>query len=130
MNKVLIKISIHENVFGCVLDETTQLKWFEAQLRLASKLHLPVLIHERDAHKLTINLLQKYRSQLENIVINCFTGDAQQLRDYVALDCYIVITGIITNTERAPHLKEVIKHIPLQKLVQSKRTESLISQSL
>lgn len=91
--------------------------WFEEQLKLAAELKLPVLIHEREAFKETIEMLRKYRSQLPTVVINCFTGTQEEMVAYNELDAYFVITGIVANTIRASHLKDVVKNMPIKKIL-------------
>ncbi len=91
--------------------------WFEEQLKLAAELKLPVLVHEREAFKETLELLRKYRSHLSTIIINCFTGTQEEMVAYTELDAYFVITGIVANTVRAAHLKDVVKNMPLKRIV-------------
>jgi TatD DNase family protein len=91
--------------------------WFEEQLKLAAELKLPVLIHEREAFKETIEMLRKYKSQLPTVVINCFTGTQEEMVAYNELDAYFVITGIVANTVRASHLKDLVKNMPIKKIV-------------
>ncbi len=95
----------------------TQKVWFEEQLKLAAELKLPVLIHEREAFRETIDILRKYRSQLPTVVINCFTGSQEEMVAYNELDVYFVVTGIVANTVRAAHLKDVVKNMPIKKIV-------------
>jgi len=47
---------------------------FRAQLELASRRSLPVVVHDRDAHQLTMDILQQ--SGAKNVVLHCFAGDA------------------------------------------------------
>ena len=54
---------------------------------------------------------------LGRAVINCFTGTVEELRHFLDLDFYIGVTGIICNAARGGPLQEVIKHIPLNRLV-------------
>ena len=76
-----------------------------------------MLVHEREAFKETLELLRKYRAQLSTIIINCFTGTQEEMVAYSDLDAYFVITGIIANTVRAAHLKDVVKNMPVKRIV-------------
>ena len=77
-----------------------QLKCFEAQLELAAELKKPLFLHQRDAHDDFINLIKRYRSQLGNIVVHCFTGSENNLRQLVR---HIPLDRILIETD-APYL--------------------------
>ena len=94
-----------------------QLTCFEAQLKLAAELQLPIYLHQRDAHQAFHELLKEYRSELCDAVIHCFTGNEQELDDYLALDLHIGITGWICDERRGLHLQDLIKKIPDNRLL-------------
>lgn len=94
-----------------------QLYCFEAQLALAAELQLPVYLHQRDAHREFVALLNKYRPRLNNAVIHCFTGNEKELADYLELDLYIGITGWICDERRGLHLQDLIGQIPSDRLL-------------
>lgn len=66
---------------------------FEAQLALANRLSLPVIVHDRDAHEDTLALLQKYRPQG---VLHCFSGSVEMMQEIVKLGMYIGLGGATT----------------------------------
>ena len=88
---------------------------FEKHIELATRLKLPMFLHEREAHKDFLQLLREYIHKIENVVVHCFTGDKTSLRNYLDLDCYIGITGWITDTKRGSHLHDILKYIPSDK---------------
>jgi len=90
---------------------------FEAQLKLAVELQMPVVMHQRDAHEAFIEILAKYRSQLPQVAVHCFTGSHQELLDYIELDCHIGITGWICDERRGLHLLESVPSIPDNRLM-------------
>lgn len=90
---------------------------FEAQLKLAVELQMPVVMHQRDAHEAFIEILTKYRNQLSQVVVHCFTGAHQELLDYIELDCHIGITGWICDERRGLHLLESVPSIPDNRLM-------------
>lgn len=94
-----------------------QLEAFEAQLRLASDEQLPVFLHQRDAHKAFVSLLNRHRNTLVGGVAHCFTGTTEELRAYLDLDLHIGITGWICDERRGLHLREVVQQIPLDRLL-------------
>ena len=54
---------------------------------------------------------------LSDVVVHCFTGNRDELHDYLALDCHIGITGWICDERRGTHMKEFLKDIPANRLM-------------
>lgn len=89
-----------------------QKELFRKQLALAQEYHLPVVIHSRDATEDTINILKEF--QLTGI-IHCFSGSLEIAKQYISMGYYLGIGGVITFKNN--HLAEVVKEIPLEKIV-------------
>lgn len=70
-----------------------QIEVFSAQLALANDLDLPVIIHDREAHADTLELVQKYRPKG---IIHCYSGSAEMAREFLKLGMYIGFTGSVT----------------------------------
>ncbi len=66
---------------------------FEAQLALACRLSLPVVVHDRDAHEDTMTLLRRYRPRG---VLHCFSGSVEMMQEAVALGLHIGLGGAVT----------------------------------
>ena len=94
-----------------------QLDVFERQLRVAAAVGKPVFLHQRDAHTDFLALLKRYRDRLPAAVVHCFTDTRDALHDYLALDCYIGITGWICDERRGSHLREFVREIPTNRLL-------------
>ncbi len=92
-------------------------RWFEAQVQLACELHMPLFLHERDAHQRLVSILSNYTSSLGKAVVHCFTGSAAELDTYLSMDLYIGITGWICDERRGTHLRELVRRIPLDRLM-------------
>ena len=91
----------------------TQKRFFERQLQLAKELDLPVIIHDREAHADTWELLQKYAPKG---VVHCFSGSVEMARDVVDLGMYIGLGGAVTfKNARKP--VEVAKFVPEDRLL-------------
>ncbi len=90
---------------------------FEAQLRLAGDLGKPVFLHQRDAHQDFMALLKKTRDRLPGAVVHCFTGTKEELDDYLKMDCHIGITGWLCDRKRGAPLREMVRAIPLDRLM-------------
>jgi TatD DNase family protein len=91
-----------------------QRKWFAAQLDLAKKVGLPVIIHSREACQETFDLLKE--KQIEKGVIHCFSGSAELAKAYVKRGLYIGIGGALT-FKNARKTLEVVEVIPLEKIL-------------
>lgn len=85
-----------------------QKRLFEEQLILANRLSLPVIIHDRDAHADTLELLKKHRPKG---VLHSFSGSAEMAEEILALGMYIGIGGAIT-FKNARKLPEVAALLP------------------
>ena len=94
-----------------------QRKCFGDQLALAAELGKPVFLHERDAFGDFSAILKKYRKRLPGVVVHCFTGGAAELEAYIALDCYIGVTGWICDERRGSHLIPLMQKIPADRLL-------------
>ena len=81
---------------------------FEEQLILANRLGLPVIVHDRDAHADTLELLKKLRPKG---VVHSFSGSAQMAKEILNLGMYIGIGGVIT-FKNAKKLPEVVEMLP------------------
>ena len=86
---------------------------FEKQLILSKELNLPVIVHDRDAHADTLELLKKHRPKG---VVHCFSGSPETAKEIVSLGMYIGIGGVIT-FKNAKRLPEVAKELPLDRLL-------------
>ncbi len=94
-----------------------QERCFEAQLEVAAELSLPVFLHERRAHERFIDILRRFRPQLSDIVVHCFTGSRSELRSYLDLDAHIGITGWICDERRGADLQRIVGDIPPERLM-------------
>lgn len=90
-----------------------QKRVFEEQLRLANELCLPVIVHDREAHGDTMELLRRYRPRG---VVHCFSGSAEMAREVVALGMYIGLGGVVT-FKNARHSVETAASIPIERLL-------------
>lgn len=90
-----------------------QLEWFAKQLALANRRGFPVIVHDRDAHGDTMELLCKYRPKG---VVHCFSGSVEMMREVVRLGMYIGLGGAVTfKNARVP--VEVAAAVPLDHLL-------------
>jgi TatD DNase family protein len=107
-----------------------QLAAFRAQLELAAQLRLPVFLHQRDAHADFMAVLREYRGALADGIAHCFTGQANELEDCLALDLAIGITGWICDERRGRHLLPLMPMIPAGRLMIETDAPYLLPRSL
>jgi TatD DNase family protein len=101
-----------------------QLKVFSRQLEMANDLNLPVIIHDREAHKDVFAILRKLGKSEKRGVIHCFSGDIDLAKDFIELGYYISIPGTVTY-KKASQVKEVACGIPLERmLVETQKGEA------
>ena len=94
-----------------------QRKWFSEQIKLAKEIGLPLFLHERAAFSDFKAILSEHKEICSKSVVHCFTGTKQELDTYLALGCYIGITGWICDERRGLNLRSIVKNIPIEKLM-------------
>jgi TatD DNase family protein len=90
---------------------------FRRQLAIGEETGLPLFLHMRDAHDDFHAILRETRDRLSDVVVHCFTGNRDELHDYLELDCHIGITGWICDERRGTHMKEFLQDIPANRLM-------------
>lgn len=90
-----------------------QKKWFIRQIELANELGLPFVVHDRDAHQDTFDIIKKYKAKETGCVIHCYSGALELAKEYVKLGCYISIPGTVTFKNNNKTV-EVCREIPLE----------------
>lgn len=95
-------------------DKEIQKRVFREQMKIAEELNLPVVIHDRDAHKDTLDILKEFPNV--NGTVHCFSGSLEFAKECVKLGYYIGITGVVT-FKNAKKICEVVEGIPLEKLL-------------
>ena len=90
--------------------------WFSAQLEVAKKTGLPVIIHSRDAAKDTLDIMKVEHNGATGGVIHCFSYGVEMAREYLNMGYYIGIGGVLT-FKNAKKLIEVAEYAPLDRIV-------------
>ena len=96
-------------------EKELQRKWFKAQIALANRYKLPIIIHSREACLDTITIL-KETNKGSKVVFHCFSYSVEVMEEIVKLGWYIGLDGPVT-FKNAVHPKEVAKRVPLNKLL-------------
>lgn len=88
---------------------------FIKQIKLANELHLPICVHDREAHLDSLTILKEHNKG-SKVVMHCFSGSVEFMRECLKADIYIALGGVVT-FKNAAKAKEVAKEIPLDKLL-------------
>lgn len=86
---------------------------FHAHLELAEANNLPVIIHDRDAHADSMEILKAHKPRG---VVHCFSGSVEMAKEVVKMGMYIGIGGVLT-FKNGRVLKEVAAEIPLERIL-------------
>ena len=84
------------------------------QMELARELSLPVIIHDRDAHEDTLEIIEKFPEVIG--IIHCFSGSVEFARECIKRGYYIGIGGVST-FKNSKKLKRVIEDIPVDRIL-------------
>lgn len=87
---------------------------FSAQLALAARYDLPVIIHDREAHADCLDIVQAHNGVTG--VLHCYSGSAEFVRIYVDMGFYISFTGSVT-FKNAHRLRDAAKAVPSDRLL-------------
>lgn len=96
------------------VDRQTQKEWFELQLDLAQELGYPVIIHDRDAHGDTMDILRKHREVTG--ILHSFSGSPEMADELIKMGWYISFSGVLT-FKNAAKLPEVAKRVPTDRML-------------
>lgn len=96
-------------------EKDLQKEWFKKQIELANELHLPIVIHSRDAFKDTYDIINETKP-LYGCAFHCFSYSIDCLKLLLKLDCYIGLDGPVTY-KNAITPKEVARFVPLERLL-------------
>ena len=88
---------------------------FIKQIELANKYELPIVIHDREAHKDTYDILKEYNKSSE-VLFHCFSGSVEFMKECVKLGHKIALGGVVT-FKNAKTIKEVALEIDLSDLM-------------
>jgi len=94
-----------------------QRRTFERQLQIAVDTGKPLFLHQRDAHADFVAMMRNFEGRLGPAVVHCFTGTREELFECLDHDWHIGITGWLCDERRGLHLRELVKHIPANRLM-------------
>ena len=89
---------------------------FEKQIYLAKEAGKPVVVHDREAHQDTFEILKNTGAKETGVVMHCFSGSPEFALQCVKEGFYIALGGVVT-FKNAKKMKEVAQAVPLENLL-------------
>ncbi len=97
-------------------EKEVQQKWFARQIEVAKELDLPILIHDRDAHGDTLEILKAHKGGNLRGILHCFSGSLETAKELMKLGFYISFAGPVV-FPKSLKLKDVAKEIPMDRIL-------------
>ena len=98
------------------VERDVQKKWFARQIDVAKQSKLPIIVHDRDAHGDTIDILKSDNARDVGGIVHCFSGSREMARDVLNLGMHIGIGGTVT-FKNGRKIKEVAEYVPIESIV-------------
>ncbi|MRI35212.1 hydrolase TatD [Endozoicomonas sp. OPT23] len=124
--ETLLKYAKHEKVvaigesgldyYYSADNKEVQRERFRIHLQAAAQSQLPIIVHTRDAREDTLDLIRQHGDLDRAGVLHCFTESLEMAQAVMEMNYMISISGIVT-FRNASELREVVKNIPLDRLL-------------
>lgn len=89
---------------------------FSKQINMAKELSLPIIVHNRESHEDTLNIIKREKAKEVGGVFHCYSGSMEMARDVLNNNFYISVGGPVT-FKNAKRVVEVIKYVPEDRLL-------------
>ncbi|RLQ91696.1 TatD family hydrolase [Falsibacillus albus] len=89
---------------------------FRKQIRLAKKVKMPIIIHNREATQDIVDILREEGAEEVGGIMHCFSGSPETAKECVDMNFYISLGGPVT-FKNAKKPKEVAMEIPIEKML-------------
>jgi len=95
-----------------------QATYFRWHLEQAIQHKLPFIVHDRDAHVDTLNILRDFYNKYGPLkgVMHSYAGGASMLEEFLKLGLHISVSGVVT-FKNAQNIKETVPLIPANRLL-------------
>ncbi len=92
-------------------DAELQKEFFIRQMALAERLDVPVVIHDRDAHGDTLEIVRKFPNV--RAVMHSYSGSVEMAEELIRLGCYISFSGTLTfkNARKTPDVAAAVPKV-------------------
>jgi len=95
---------------------TEQKEVFLKQIEIAKTLNKALIVHDREAHKDTFDLLTQNIKDEIPVIMHCFSGSLEFAKECIKKGFYIALGGVVT-FKNAKKAHEIAKEIPLEYLL-------------
>lgn len=92
-----------------------QINYFENQINIANDLHLPIVVHNREAHLDTLTVSKRTPAKCQG-VIHCFSGSVETAKEFLNLGYYLGFDGPVT-FKNAKTAIDVLEYVPLDRIL-------------
>lgn len=89
---------------------------FREHIKLAKELNKPLIVHDREAHEDSFNILKEMGASEVGVVMHCFSGSAEFAKQCTDLGFYVALGGPVT-FKNAKKPKQVAASVPIDKLL-------------
>lgn len=93
-----------------------QLVAFKAQIDLAIKVNLPIIVHNRESNDDVMNIIREYNGSKLRGQFHCFAGTSQNAKELTDMGHFVSFTGNIT-FKKADTIRDTLKNINIDKLL-------------
>jgi TatD DNase family protein len=104
----------HWNTVESGVNLADEAELFSLQLELAENLHLPIVVHSREAPEDTIEVLKQF-PRVQSI-IHCYSYGAKEAEQFLALGSYLSFSGTLTY-KNAKNIQEALLMCPRDKML-------------
>lgn len=94
----------------------TQKEVFIKQIEIAKEIKKPIIVHDREAHQDTLNILKDTNAKEVGVVMHCFSGSPEFALECVKEGFYVALGGVVT-FKNAKKAHEVAQIVPLENLL-------------
>ena len=99
--------------YHCDIDREAQKKCFRMQAELAKKLNLPIIVHDREAHKDCVDIVRDVGG---TGVFHCYSGSPEMARELLDMGFYVSFAGPLTY-KNSKNAVATARSMPIDKIL-------------
>lgn len=89
---------------------------FREHIKLARKISKPIVVHDREAHQDTLDILQQEKAEECGCLIHCFSGSREMAKVIMKRNYFVSLGGAVT-FKNARNIIEALEVIPLERIL-------------
>ncbi len=113
-NKIVAIGEIGFDYYWQPVNKPLQYEYFDKQMALAEKYDMPVIVHNREAHGDTFDMICKHKN-VRGIIHSC-SMSAEMVREIVKRGWYVSFSGTVT-FKNAANVRRACETVPLDRLL-------------